>query len=209
LIHYGRPDQGNWEKYKSNVNINSSCIIAPDANINYIIHPDKKNLNLVVGENSHIYSVFNFVQPNAQIHVGNRCQLGNVNFVASTSITVGDDVLMAWGINILDSDHHSIFWEERKNDVMRCREDYILSNGRAIGQSHDWSCVEKHPVFIGNKCWIGINVIILKGVTIGEGAIIAAGSVVFEDVPPWCVAAGNPCRIVKKTAPNRQTSMLD
>lgn len=209
MIPYGRPKKGNWEKYKSNVNIHSSCIIAPEANINYIIHPNNEAVNLTIDENSHIYSCFNFVQPDAQIHIGQRCQLGNVNFVSGNSIEIGDDVLMAWGINILDSNHHSIFWEERKNDVMNCRKDYIASNGRAIGQSNDWTCIENHPIFIGSKCWIGINVIILKGVTIGEGTIIGAGSVVNEDIPPWCIAAGNPCRIIKKNSRSRKTASAD
>ena len=53
------------------------------------------------------------------------------------------------------------------------------------------------PVRIGNKAWIGFNVIILKGVTVGEGAMVAAGSVVRHDVPAYTLVAGNPAVVVR------------
>lgn len=55
-----------------------------------------------------------------------------------------------------------------------------------------------HPVFIGNDCWIGGMVIILPGITIGEGCTIGAGSVVTKDIPPFSVAVGSPCRVIKR-----------
>ena len=53
------------------------------------------------------------------------------------------------------------------------------------------------PVRIGDKAWIGFNAIILKGVTVGEGAIVAAGAVVTKDVPPYTIVAGNPARVIR------------
>ena len=63
--------------------------------------------------------------------------------------------------------------------------------------SKDWSVVRTKPIRICDKVWIGMNAIILKGVTIGEGSVDAAGSVVTKDVSPWTVVAGNPARVVK------------
>ena len=51
---------------------------------------------------------------------------------------------------------------------------------------------------VGNDVWIGQNVTVLPGVHIGDGAIIGANSVVARDIPPYCIAAGNPCRVIKK-----------
>ena len=53
------------------------------------------------------------------------------------------------------------------------------------------------PVHIGNNCWICANVTILPGVTIGEGCVIGAGSVVSKSIPPYSLAAGNPCRVIR------------
>ena len=54
------------------------------------------------------------------------------------------------------------------------------------------------PVHIGENCWIGANVIILPGVTIGNNTVIGAGSVVRKDIPPSVIAVGNPCRVLRK-----------
>ena len=53
------------------------------------------------------------------------------------------------------------------------------------------------PIVIQDHVWLGMNVIVLKGVTIGEGAIVAAGSIVTKDVPPHCLVAGVPAKVVK------------
>lgn len=197
MVSFGLPEHGNWQKYKRHIRVHETSLVTPTASVNFWTDPQGPEVRLAIGAGSHIYSSFNLLCPDAKIRVGERCQLGNVNFVCSTEIAVGDDVLMAWGINILDSNHHSIYWEERQYDVERCRQDYVASDGGLIGQGQDWSKVGKKRVAIGSKSWIGLNVIILKGVTIGEGAIIAPGSVVTKDVPAWTMAGGNPCREIK------------
>jgi acetyltransferase-like isoleucine patch superfamily enzyme len=62
----------------------------------------------------------------------------------------------------------------------------------------DWKNIKMADIIIEDKVWIGFNVIILKGVKIGEGAVIGAGSVVTKDVPPYHIVAGNPAKIIKK-----------
>ena len=57
---------------------------------------------------------------------------------------------------------------------------------------------------ICDKSWIGFNSILLKGITIGEGAIIGAGSVVTKDVPPWTIVAGNPAQIIREISLNER-----
>ena len=66
-----------------------------------------------------------------------------------------------------------------------------------VGKYKNWEKVKSAPIVIQDKCWIGFNTIILKGVTIGEGAIVAAGSLVTKDVAPYTLVAGNPAKFVK------------
>lgn len=79
-----------------------------------------------------------------------------------------------------------------------------IANGCLI-QDTDWHTIEKltgggktKPIRIGDHVWICAKVIVLKGVTIGDGAIVAAGSVVTKDVPSRCLVAGNPARVIKE-----------
>ena len=62
----------------------------------------------------------------------------------------------------------------------------------------DWKNIEVSPTIIEDDAWIGVNVIILKGLTIGKGAIIGAGSVVTKNVPPMTLVAGNPAKVIKE-----------
>ena len=94
------------------------------------------------------------------------------------STTIGNQVLVGGGVMINDSNHHSLDWRER-------------------GTPADKTNAVSAPIKIGDHVFIGARSIIQKGVTIGEKAIIAAGSVVVKDVPPLCIAGGNPAKVVK------------
>jgi acetyltransferase-like isoleucine patch superfamily enzyme len=115
---------------------------------------------------------------------------GGTTFDCALSITVEDDVLISYGCTIADSDNHSIYAEFRKNDLADWRD----------GQRHDWSRTAMRPVRIQKGAWIGAHCRILKGVTIGEGAVVGMGSVVTKDVPPRAIVAGNPARVVRQIA---------
>jgi NDP-sugar pyrophosphorylase family protein len=67
-----------------------------------------------------------------------------------------------------------------------------------VGQRAAGCNKTKGDVIIGNDVWIGFGVIILSGVTIGDGAVIGAGSLVSKNVEPYTIAAGNPCKIIRK-----------
>lgn len=196
----------SWERYRDYVRIHPTAIIAPSASIKIFNPPNPPRVCLEIGEGSHIFSNFSLLRPDATIRVGKRTQLGNSSFICADSIEVGDDVLMAWGVTVMDSDNHSLYWDERKDDVERCRKDYLETQGQDIARSHDWTKVNIDKVVIQNKCWIGCNVIILKGVTINDGAIIGAGSVVTRNVEPWHIGSGNPFRTIRKIAESREVS---
>jgi galactoside O-acetyltransferase len=95
--------------------------------------------------------------------------------------------MISWGVTITDHDSHSTQFSIRSNDVQKWK------NG-----IKEWNGVSIRPVIINDKAWIGFNAILLKGVVIGEGAVVAAGSVVTKDVEPWTMVAGNPARVIKR-----------
>lgn len=132
------------------------------------------------------------------VSIGERSYLGSSTIICAIGVSIGDDVLVSWGCTIVDHDSHSLDWRRRSQDVADWRAG-LLSGGLAdASRSKDWSVVEMASISIGSKSWIGMNATVLKGVTIGEGAVVAAGSVVTKDVAPWTLVAGNPARPIKE-----------
>ena len=160
----------------------------PTSKVNPGLVAWKPGCSVVVGNQCDVWAMrVSFDRPGCRLRVGNRTFVGHSHFVCAEDIEVGDDVLMSWGCTILDHDSHSTDFTLRSNDVV----------GWLKGEK-DWTHVRRARVRIGNKAWIGLNVLIMKGVTIGEGGVVAAGSVVTRDVAPWTLVAGNPARFVKE-----------
>lgn len=115
--------------------------------------------------------------------IGNRVDIGhNVAFVVNREIVIEDDVKIASGVRFMDTDAHP------RDPAAR------IAN---LPPPLD----EIKSVHICKTAWIGQNSFILKGVTVGEGAVIGVNSVVVTDIPPYAVAMGNPARVVVKNQP--------
>lgn len=124
------------------------------------------------------------VYPDAKLEIGDRVTLGYMNLISvAKSVRIGNDCLFAGEVKILDNNSHSL--------------DYVQRRANAPLEPEDVA-----PVVIEDDVWIGTNCMVLKGVTIGRGAVIAAGAVVTKDVPPFTVAAGNPARVIKRIEPH-------
>ena len=147
----------------------------------------KSNNELSIGNNSFIRDYIVFERNNAKLVIGDRTFIGSGLLAISTSMEIGSDVMISWSVTILDHNSHSVRFSERQNDV----------KSWLIGKK-DWSNVKASNVVIHDKVWIGFGATILKGVTIGEGAIIGAKSVVIKSVRPWTVVAGNPARVIRE-----------
>lgn len=142
----------------------------------------------------------NFIieRPGSKITLGERNHVGGgTTFICANEIFVGDDVTIAWGCTIYDHNSHSIVWEERKNDT-RQEIDDLRCTGDPV-RNKDWSHVKSKSIRICDKVWIGFGATIMKGVTIGEGAVVAANSVVVKDVEPYTVVGGNPAVLLKRS----------
>lgn len=120
----------------------------------------------------------------AEINIGRFCDLNGCSISAYQQVEIGDYVQVGPSTWITDTDLHAI-----EPDIRRCQLE---------GLPYERSSVLRSPVKIEDDVWIGANVMILKGVRIGHGSVIGAGSVVCNDIPPLSVAAGNPARVVKR-----------
>ncbi len=128
----------------------------------------------------------------ARVKIGNGVFIGEGSeIICRKSIEIGNDVMISWGVSIVDTNAHSLNSEERKNDVRDWKKGPAFKN---------WDHVEAAPVKIKNKAWLGFRSIVLKGTSIGEGAVIGAGSVVVKDVNDYTVAGGNPAQTIKTTS---------
>ena len=152
-----------------------------------------KRCRLSIGVSCLVRSTVVFEKEEATLSVGDRCFIGTAVISVADRVEIGDDVLISWGVTITDHNSHSLKFSERQRDV----EDWR-------GRRKDWAQVKFGKVVICDKVWIGFNAIILKGVTIGEGAIVGAGSVVSKDVPPFTIVAGNPARVVRELGPDER-----
>lgn len=161
-----------------------------------LIKPAQGKAYLKVGDDTILDCKILFESSTGEVIVGNRCYIGTSHIISRSKIEFGNNVMVAMGSVFYDHDSHSINYMERENDITQQLTDY--RNGKFFIENKSWIDVNSSPIKIGNNAWIGINCIILKGVTIGEGAIIGAGSVVTRDIPAWCIAAGNPAKVIKE-----------
>lgn len=121
------------------------------------------------------------VFPEPELRIGSRTFIGaKCMFSVAKSIEIGEDVLIAGGCSISDYSGHPLDPIKRAAGVQVAPEDV-------------------RPVRIGNKAWLGRDVVVLPGVTIGEGAVIGAATVVTKDVPPGHILVGSPGRLLART----------
>lgn len=152
--------------------------------------------NLVIDKNCILKNEFIFEGNSGYIRVGKNTFINkDTKIISINEIIIGDNVTISYGCVIYDHDSHSIDYQERRKDILKIIEANDTNNDI---QNKNWNSVKTSKVRIGDDAWLGFRVTILKGVTIGNGAIVAANSVVTKDIPPWTIAAGNPARVVKE-----------
>lgn len=128
-----------------------------------------------------------------QIQIGQNSFVGtNTNIWAASSISIGNHVQISHAVEIHDNNSHSFSASERREHFAS-----ILLSGHPV----DLKNVDSAPIEIADDVWIGFRAIVLKGVTIGRGAIVAANTLVTKDVPAWTVVGGNPQRVIRELEP--------
>jgi acetyltransferase-like isoleucine patch superfamily enzyme len=114
---------------------------------------------------------------NSEIHIGDNTRIHGTCLHAKSKIIIGKNCLIAANCQIIDNNGHNLSMDNPINRI------------ESVDLPKD--------IFIKDNVWIAANCIILKGVTIGEGSVIGANSVVNKDIPPFSIAMGNPAQVIK------------
>ena len=147
-----------------------------------------RGARITIGDNFYLYSGNGvnsiasnlqadvYVEPGAALTIGNNVGMSSTRLWIHESARIGNNVKIGGCVLITDTDAHPM--------------DYVARRSSNEG-------TKSAPVVIEDDVWVGAHCIILKGVTIGARSVIGAGSVVTKSIPADCVAAGNPCRVIK------------
>jgi len=146
---------------------------------------------VVFGDHVSVYGGCSFsVGPKGSCTVGNFTLLNGALVMAEERIEIGSHCLISWNVGIADSDFHPLAPAQRIIDSHALAPFF---NDRPPRPE-----IRTAPVIISDNVWIGMNAVILKGVTIGENSVVAAGAVVTKSVPANVVVAGNPAVVTKQ-----------
>jgi acetyltransferase-like isoleucine patch superfamily enzyme len=147
----------------------------------------EKKENIQIGSHTVCRGEINLFAPAGRVTVGSYCYIGDHTRIWSAiGITIGSRVLIAHGVNIHDHIGHPL----------SARKRHLQEVESFAGKGDDMSNVKMSPIVIEDDVWIGFSASIMKGVKIGRGAIIGAGSMVTKDVPPYAIVAGNPAQTI-------------
>ncbi len=153
-----------------------------------ILNASGTSASIAVGAHCRVEGELFVFAHGGRIRIGDWCFIGpDTRIWSAASVTVGDRVLISHGCNIMDCLTHPIDAAQRHQHFRA-----ILLGGHPSQLD-----LGERPVTIGDDAWIAAGATLLRGVNIGAGAIIAAGSVVTTDVPPSTIVAGNPAKVVR------------
>lgn len=148
-----------------------------------------------LGRGSSVYLGVMFdLGPHACVHMGDFTLMNGSRIICDSEIIIGDYCLISWNTVLMDTYRAPISPAIRRPLLQRMASHPV----RRIESAEIAS-----PIAIGNGVWIGFDSVVMPGVTIGDGAIVGARSVVTNDVPPYSIAAGNPARVIRQLDPKQ------
>ncbi len=179
------------QDYVETVHKNEGCMADQGARL----HPESRIWNfqnnrraIAVGRLTHVRGELLVFAHCGEIQIGQASYIGEDSRIwSAASIAIGNRVLISHGVNIHDNNAHSLSAAARHAHFIQ-----IISSGHPAVLNE----VASAPILIEDDVWIGFNATILKGVTIGKGAIVGAASVVTKSIPPYVIVAGSPARQV-------------
>ena len=177
---------GEWDysTLPSNVQLGEGCWLERKGSFDRF--RSTRNPGLVIGDRvkAFTWATFN-IDPTGLVEIGDDCILVGPVFMCHEHIRIGNRVKISYHVTIADADFHPIDPELRKKDAIASRPG---------GNAEERPPFVSSPVLIGDDVEIGIGAILLKGISVGAGAVIAAGAVVTRDVSSRSRVCGNPAK---------------
>lgn len=153
----------------------------------------RKSEAVAIGRGSSIYLGVMFdLGEQARVKIGDFVLMNGARIICDREITIGDYALISWNVVLMDTRRVPPDATARRQGLAQA---HSLFPRRVAVE------VEARPIQIGTGVWIGFDCCILPGVTIGDGAVVGARSVVTENVPAFSVAVGNPARVIRQFEP--------
>jgi acetyltransferase-like isoleucine patch superfamily enzyme len=180
-----------WDWYPGtipeNVVLDDTAYI--ETSFSFDLYRSEAQVGVQLGRGASTYGGTMFdVGSQGRVTLGNYALVNGARIICDAEIEIGDYTLISWNVVLMDTYRLPFDPIERQRQLERV-------SGR-LPRCID-AQVLAQPIRIGRNVWIGFDVCVLPGVTIGEGAIVGARSVVTQDVPPYSVVAGNPARLIK------------
>lgn len=194
MIEMG-PDRtlpGDW--YRGTIPDN--VLVDPTAYVetthSFLLYRSTAPAGVSIGKGASAYKGVMFdVGPSGRVIIGDYALVHGARMICDERIEIGDYALISWNVLLMDS-YRVPFERQARRAALRHA---ATTPGRALSGG------TARPVTVGANAWIGFDVCVLPGVTIGEGAIVGARSVVTRDVPPHTIVAGNPACVIRRIDP--------
>ena len=177
-----------------NIKLSSNAFI--DTSYGFSLYRSRQNDGVVLDEATGCYGVVSFIVSNTgRVSVGKYSVLNGTTIICNKKISIGNHCMLAWGSVITDSwvnaHHYSV--AARQEILHKCAADPLRPYPFAGGSSE---------VIIEDNCWVGFGAVVLPGVTLGRGCVIACKTIIDQNIPPYAVVAGSPAKIVKYLTPD-------
>ena len=129
------------------------------------------------------------VGPRGHVRLGDYALVHGARIICDSEIMIGNYALLSWNVVLMDTYRFPLGVKERRKEL-----EILPGRPRRLAGAD----APAKPIHIESNVWIGFDSCVLPGVTIGEGSVVGARSVVAEDVPPYTVVAGNPARVMRR-----------
>jgi len=186
----GRTLTGDWYPgtIPENVLLDETAYV--ETTFSFYLYRSEQPAGVRIGRGASLYLGTMFdVGPGGRVSVGEYALVHGARIICDAEVEIGDYALISWNVVLMDTYRVPLDPVERRRELERVptRRPRCLAGDAPA-----------RPVRIGRNVWIGFDACVLPGVTVGEGAVVGARSVITEDVPPYTVVAGNPARVIRK-----------